>query len=468
MSEARLMRIINPATEEVIAELESDDSRSIIEKFNRAMAAQLDWRKSDLDERAAVLTRFRDLLEEKRDLLARTLTEEVGKPIAQSRAEISATLERVDFFLDHFRGVLQEEIVLPRDQAADGKTEERLSHDPLGVIANISAWNYPFFVGVNVFAPAILTGNAVLYKPSEFASLTGLGIAELLSEAGLPDDVFLPVLGEGFAGQELLKWPVHGVFFTGSYNTGRRIADVVARRLTRMQLELGGKDPIYVCDDVNIQEAAAAVADGAFYNNGQSCCAVERVYVHAGVYKQFVEAFVETVRSYKMGDPLQEDVYLGPLAREAQIPVLLDQIHDAQRQGAELLLGGDREASMQRGHYFQPTVFTNVDHSMQIMRDESFGPVIGIMQADNDRQALQLMNDTSYGLTAGVFTNNEARARKILTELEAGSVYWNCSDRVSPRLPWSGRNHSGIGVTLGLEGIRSFVKPRAWHLRKLL
>lgn len=465
MSEARKMRIINPATEELITEIETDDSRSIIEKYNLAMSAQLEWERADLGEREAAFRRFKELLIEKKDLLARTLAEEVGKPIKQARSEIAATVGRVDFFLHNVRRFLGGETIQTRESSDDGRTEERLSYDPLGVIANISAWNYPYFVGVNVFCPALLTGNAVLYKPSEISALTGLSIAELLYESGIPDDVFIPIIGDAFAGQELLKWPVSGVFFTGSYRTGRAIADIVSRRFARLQLELGGKDPVYICDDVNIQQAATIAADGAFYNTGQSCCSVERIYVHGGIYDRFVEAFLAEVQSFKVGDPLDEETYIGPVAREAQIKILEAQVQDAVSQGARLALGGKRID--RKGYYFEPTVLLDVDHNMSVMREESFGPIIGVMRVKDDRQALQLMNDTRYGLTAGVFSNTEERAHAILSKVNAGSVYWNCCDRVSPRLPWSGRNDSGVGVTLGADGIRAFLRPRAWHLRTL-
>ncbi len=230
------------------------------------------------------------------ETLARTLTLEVGKPIRQSRNELNGLLPRLDFFLAEAAGVLREEKIF-----ADVKQnlEERISHEPLGVIANISAWNYPYFVGANVFVPALLAGNAVLYKPSEFATLTGRHIAELMHEAGVPEDVFVPVFGGGATGAALLRQPVDGVFFTGSYATGTKIGAAAGRRMIKVQLELGGKDPVYVCDDVDAKSAAAGIADGAFYNTGQSCCSVERIYVHESIHDAFVEAFVAEVQGYR-------------------------------------------------------------------------------------------------------------------------------------------------------------------------
>jgi len=342
--------------------------------------------------------------------------------------------------------------------------EERIRREPLGVVANVSAWNYPWFVGASVFVPALLTGNAVLYKPSELATLTGIEITALLREAGLPEGVFTAVVGDGATGRALVEQPVDGVFFTGSYATGARIASVVAPRMIRLQLELGGKDPVYVCEDVDAAAVAAAVADGAFYNTGQSCCAVERVYVHRRIWKPFLDAFVATVRGFRLGDPLDDATYIGPLARrEPQVELLTRQVADAVARGARVLAGGARVD--RPGHFFAPTVLVDVDHRMQVMREESFGPVIGLMPVADDDEALRLVRDTDYGLTAAVYTADRARAERLLAEVGVGTAYWNCCDRVSPRLPWSGRGHSGVGATLAADGIRACLAPKAWHLR---
>jgi acyl-CoA reductase-like NAD-dependent aldehyde dehydrogenase len=218
-----------------------------------------------------------------------------------------------------------------------------------------------------------------------------------------------------------------------------------------------------VCDDVDVKAAAASLADGAMYNTGQSCCSVERIYVQRKIAGEFLSAFVATVKDFKLGDPEDEATYIGPLAREAQLAELSRQVDDAVAKGARLLIGGKRVD--RPGHYFEPTVLADARNDMRVMREESFGPVIGIAVVDSDEDALAQMNDTEYGLTAGVYTRDEERARRILRRVNAGSVYWNCCDRVSPRLPWTGRGHSGIGSTLSSYGIRTFTQPKAWHLR---
>lgn len=460
------LSVINPATEALIQTVPTDDATGVAQKVSQARIAQPDWAARSLSERIEPLKQFRDLLIQRVDSLAATLTAETGKPISQAKSEILATPQRIDFFIENVGRVLSPERVYQEPWSAipgTGQLEEVISYDPLGVVANISAWNYPYFVGSNVFVPALLTGNTVLYKPSEIATLTGLAIADLFYEAGIPEAVFIPVIGTGLTGAALLEQPIDGVFFTGSYGTGQKVAIAAAPKFIKVQLELGGKDPAYVCDDVDIATVAAGLADGAFYNNGQSCCAVERIYVHTDIYEPFVDAFMQTVQNFKMGNPTEAETYLGPLSRKPQLAVLEQQIKDALAKGAKLICGGQR--SDRSGWYFEPTVLTEVTHETSIMREETFGPAIGIQRVSDDETAIALMNDTDYGLTAAVYGKNRDRALHILSQVNSGSAYWNCCDRVSPRLPWTGRRHSGIGSTLSAAGIYAFVQPRAWHLR---
>ena len=453
------LAIYNPASGALIAELPADDAASVAAKCLLARAAQAGWAATPLAERQACITRFRAAIVAELESLATTLTRETGKPIAMSRSELHGLLRRIDFFLTEVEAATARQTVLN-----EGGMTEQIEHAPLGVVANISAWNYPWFVGGNVFIPALLTGNAVLYKPSEYAAMTGLAMARLLHAAGVPNEVFVALIGGGAVGSALLEQKIDGVFFTGSHATGSKIAQAVGPRLVKLQLELGGKDPSYVCDDADPQTAAAALADGAMYNTGQSCCAVERIYVHEKIHDAFLAAFVATVKTFKVGDPMADSTYIGAITRAAQLDVLDAQVRDAQAKGATLLLGGQRLSGP--GNWYAPTVFAGVNHGMELMREESFGPLIGIQKVGGDAEAVRLMNDTRYGLTAGVFTPDEARAKTLLAQVNAGTLYWNCCDRVSPRLPWSGYGDSGIGLTLSRYGIQTFTRPRAWHLRK--
>jgi acyl-CoA reductase-like NAD-dependent aldehyde dehydrogenase len=455
---ANTLAIHNPADGALIASLPADDADSVAAKAKRARAAQPHWAAVPLAERRACIERFRAAVVAELDALALVMTRETGKPIKMSRNELNGLLPRLDFFVQQTEAATASETVFD-----EGGMTERIQHTPLGVVANISAWNYPWFVGCNVIVPALLTGNAVLYKPSEYATQTGLAITRLLHAAGVPQDAVQCLVGGGEVGAALLAQPVDGVFFTGSHATGMRIAQAVNTRLVKLQLELGGKDPTYVCEDADPRTAAESLADGAMYNTGQSCCSVERIYVHEKIHDAFVAAFVETVKGFKTGDPTQDDTYIGAITRAPQLAVLESQVADAVAKGAQLHVGGKRGAGP--GNWFEPTVFSHVNHQMDLMREESFGPIIGIQKVKSDEEAVRLMNDTRYGLTAGVYTRDAARAQALLGQVNAGSVYWNCCDRVSPRLPWSGYGDSGVGLTLSTYGIQTFTRPKAWHLR---
>ncbi|MEO5890296.1 MAG: aldehyde dehydrogenase family protein [Ferruginibacter sp.] len=453
------MKIINPATEEVIKDIEEDNIESISVKFEALTKGQRIWASVSVDKRIQVIQKFNDLLEENKDELANTLTSEMGKPLQQSYNEINGARGRIKYFIDHSAKYLAEEWI-----TAEGATREKIVYEPLGVIANISAWNYPYLVGVNVFIPALIGGNAVFYKPSEYATLTGLHIRDLLHKAGVPPGCFQTAIGKGDIGEQLLQLPLDGYFFTGSYRTGKYIAEKVAAKMVPCQLELGGKDPLYVMDDVkDIAKTAADALEGVVYNSGQSCCAVERIYVQEKVYDAFVAAYVQQCQELVVGDPLDKNTSLGPLSRREQQAFLLSQVDDAVGKGAVIMSGGTIPPG--KGYFFQPTVLTNVDHAMNLMKEESFGPVVGIQKVKDDAEAIALMQDTSYGLTASVYSDSFERAEQVMKEMNTGSVYWNCCDRVSAGLPWSGRKQSGLGATLSYQGIRAFVQPKAYHIR---
>ena len=453
------MDIINPATETIITSLNEDDEETVSLKLASIKQGQQKWENVSLKERIDIIRKFSVLLSEEIEILADSLTAEVGKPLQQSRNEINGARTRIQWLTDHAEKYLADEIM----SNANG-LEEKISYEPLGVVCNISAWNYPYLVGTNVFVPALLTGNAVMYKPSEYASLTGLHIERLLKKAGVPENVFQTAIGAADVGAILLNLPFDGYFFTGSYKTGQSIYQKVAAKMVVCQCELGGKDPLYVADDVeDINAVAIATADGAFYNNGQSCCAVERIYVHEKVYDAYINAFVKEVKSWKIGNPRDENVYIGAITRKNQLAVIEQQVNEAKSKGAVLLTGGKRMD--RKGFYFEPTVLVNVNHEMSVMNDESFGPVIGIMKVKDDDEAVMLMGDTEFGLTASVYSSDKKRAENLLKQMDTGTAYWNCCDRVSAALPWSGRKHSGFGTTLSFSGLRAFTKMKSYHLK---
>jgi len=453
------MQIINPATAAIIATVQEDSLASINQKFNSLQQGQRQWATIPVADRIAAITKFYDLLEENKDELSLTLTSEMGKPLQQSYNELNGARNRIKYFIDNAAQYLAEEWV-----TTEGPTKEKIVYEPLGVIANISAWNYPFLVGVNVFIPALLGGNAVMYKPSEYTTLTGLHIEKLLHQAGIPQNCFQAIIGKGNVGEHLLQLPLKGYFFTGSYLTGKYIAETVAHKLVPCQLELGGKDPLYVMDDVeDINKTAGDALEGVVYNNGQSCCAVERIYVQEKIFDAFVAAFTEQCKKLVIGNPVEKGTDIGPLARKEQQAFLLAQIKDATDKGATILCGG--KAVDTDGYFIEPTVLINVNHSMHLMKEESFGPIVGIQKVADDDEAIALLQDTEYGLTAAVYSNSYERAEAVMQQINSGTVYWNCCDRVSASLPWSGRKHSGLGTTLSYQGIRAFVQAKAYHIR---
>lgn len=453
------MHIINPATAEIITELTDDNQASVAKKFQLLKEGQKRWKNVPLAERIKVLQKFSSLLEADIESLAAVLTSEVGKPLQQSRNEVNGARSRIQWLTTHAERYLADEVMVQENNLT-----EKISYEPLGIVCNISAWNYPYLVGVNVFVPALLAGNSIFYKPSEYATLTGLEMEKKLKQAGVPDAVFQVAVGGKQVGELLLTLPCDGYFFTGSYKTGKYIYERVSAKMVPCQCELGGKDPLYVADDVaDVKSVAAGTADGAFYNNGQSCCAVERIYVHEKIYEQYVDEFVKEVKTWKQGAPTEPGVYFGAITRQEQLEVLQNQVDNATKKGADILLGGKKV--QRRGNYFEPTVLANVNHQMDIMREESFGPVIGIMKVKNDAEAIELMQDSDYGLTASVYSADKSRAENILRQINSGTGYWNCCDRVSAAVPWSGRSHSGFGATLSHAGLRAFTKPKAYQMR---
>jgi acyl-CoA reductase-like NAD-dependent aldehyde dehydrogenase len=452
----QLLAITNPATGQCLAQLVQTDTDSLPEKLQRAQRAAGSWAQQPVAARQAVLQRFGENLSAQRDVLAQRLTAEMGKPLSQARREIEVTVQRLAYFIAE-----APEVMAAQPGAAPvGGVQEHVTQEPLGVITQISAWNYPYFLGTNVFVPALLCGNAVLYKPSEHACLSGLAMAELLWAAGVPRDVFTPCIGAAQLGQALLQLPTAAVCFTGSYATGVQVAQAAAGRLCRVQLELGGKDAAYVMADADVLASAKSLAQGAFYNSGQSCCSVERLYVHRSKYSALVAALVAEVQQFCVGDPLRPETFVGPLTRAAQVQVLEAQVADATARGGVVRCGG----RPLQGQVFMPTVVSEAHNAMLLMREETFGPLLGVACVDSDAEALQQMQDSPYGLTCAVYGRNSQRAAALLEQVQVGTAYINCSDRVSVALPWSGRRHSGLGSTLSHTGIAAMLQPKAWHV----
>jgi acyl-CoA reductase-like NAD-dependent aldehyde dehydrogenase len=343
--------------------------------------------------------------------------------------------------------------------------ERRIEHVPLGVVLDIAAWNYPLLVPINVVVPALVAGDAVVLKHSPKTPLTGKQFERAFAALSVASAFTHVVVTDDQAGSLVADPRVDHVAFTGSVRTGKSVYRVVGQRLVGAGLELGGKDPAYVAEDADLDFAAANVVDGACYNAGQSCCAVERVYVHARVLDAFLERAKKTVADYRLGDPLDEKTTLGPLVDQRALDAVDAHVRDAKSKGARIVLGGKRWNGA-RGFYYEPTLLADCTDEMQIMSEETFGPVVPVCVVEDDDEALARMNDSRYGLTASVWTKSADRAERFARELEVGTVYQNRCDYLDPAQPWTGVKESGMGSTLSRYGYLALTRRKSIHLRR--
>jgi acyl-CoA reductase-like NAD-dependent aldehyde dehydrogenase len=335
---------------------------------------------------------------------------------------------------------------------------------PSDIVLDIPAWNYPLLIAVNVVLPALLAGNAVLIKHARLTPLCGDAFADAFRKTTLPPDLVASIHVDHATVSRLIdRRAVDFISFTGSVDGGREVYKQASGQLLDMGLELGGKDPALVCEDANFDFAVANLVDGAFYNAGQSCCAIERVYVMRPLFSRFVDAYVAEVEKYKVGNPEDPATDIGPLAQRKAIDFIEFQINQAVDRGARVLTGGKRAPGP--GYFFQPTVLHNVDHTMSVMMEESFGPVIGIMPVDTEDEGVRLMNDSPYGLTASIWTEDAARGEALAARTAAGTVYVNRCDYLDPELAWAGIKDSGHGCTLSHLGFLHLTRPKSFHLR---
>ncbi|MGM0577342.1 MAG: aldehyde dehydrogenase family protein [Myxococcota bacterium] len=458
------LKIVNPWSNEVALELALDDAAEIDRKVSAAREVADEWRHTPVHERVALVERFVDVVLAEHEEVARAITRQMGKPISQARGEIGTLLDRARMMMD-----LAPNALADRSVAIGDGIHRTLARDPLGVVVDIAAWNYPLIIAVNVVVPAVLAGNAVLLKHASQTAGLGLWFQQAFRKAGAPEGLVTAVTVRGRDAAGLVRHPlVDGVFFTGSTEAGR---DVYANVATRTEgfidagLELGGKDPAYVRKDMPLDVAVPALVGGTMFNAGQSCCAVERIYVHESLYEAFLGGVVEEVGRWRLGDPEVSDTLLGPLASESAVDTMVAQVEDAVAKGARLLAGGERPSG--RGWSFPATVVADATHEMDVMREESFGPIIGIAPVADDEEAVRRMNDTRYGLTASVWTRDHHAGAALGRRVQAGTVFVNRCDYVDPALPWTGFGDSGKGVTLSEVGFEHLTRVRGLHVRPL-
>ncbi len=449
----------NPATLEKIAELPVASDAAVSEAVRRARAAQTVWQDTSLAERAKLLYRLRNVLLDEQERLAEVITSETGRPRAEAYGnELFYLCNAIGHWAKKGSSYLKQESIRPHFLLLKAKKVLSI-HEPRGVIGIISPWNFPLILTLGEAIPALLAGNAVVIKPSELTPLSALFGAELLTKAGFPENLFQVLVGPGATGEALIDH-VDMIAFTGSVETGRRVMRRAAERLIPVTLELGGKDPLIVLQDANLERAAGACVWGALMNSGQTCTSVERVYVEESVYLEFVDKVLAKVRAVRQG-PSEDDVDIGSMTSETQIRIIEAQITDALARGAKILTGGRRNPKFS-GFYYEPTILVDVDHSMSIMKDETFGPIIPIMKVKNAVEALSLANDCRYGLSGSIFSSDPSNALRAAEELHCGSVCVNDSlvNFVIPEAPMGGLKDSGFGHRHGAEGIRKYCRQK--------
>jgi acyl-CoA reductase-like NAD-dependent aldehyde dehydrogenase len=453
------MNLVNPATEEIFRTLEPTSESELASTLEKMRAAQQKWRDVPLTQRIEICREFVDVFRSSKESIALDITRQMGKPLTQAKREVDTTLDRAETMLRLAADALQDDQLPPKEGF-----RRFIRHEPLGIVLDIPAWNYPLLIAVNVVLPALLAGNAVLIKHARLTPLCGDAFADAFRKTTLPPDLVASIHVDHATVSRLIdRRAVDFISFTGSVDGGREVYKQASGQLLDMGLELGGKDPALVCEDANFDFAVANLADGAFYNAGQSCCAIERVYVMRPMFSRFVDAYVAEVEKYKVGNPEDPATDIGPLAQRKAIDFIEFQINQAVDRGAQVLTGGKR--ATRPGYFFQPTVLHNVDHTMSVMMEESFGPVIGIMPVDTEDEGVRLMNDSPYGLTASIWTEDAARGEALAARTAAGTVYVNRCDYLDPELAWAGIKDSGHGCTLSHLGFLHLTRPKSFHLR---
>jgi acyl-CoA reductase-like NAD-dependent aldehyde dehydrogenase len=452
------IKVLNPYDQSLVCELPYDQGDALERKLEAAHHAYAIWHKLPLDQRIQLVKKGLAKFKRSSEEIARQITQQMGKPIVQSRREVETFFERAEYMVS-----IAKEALAPDLLPSKPGFVRRIEHTPWGVVLNMGAWNYPLLIPVNVIVPALLAGNIVLLKHSALTPLCGLQFEKAFGELETPNLVTSLVLSHAQAERLILDPRVKYVAFTGSVEGGHKIYQQAAKRFIDAGLELGGKDPAYIAEDADLDFAVANVVDGACYNAGQSCCSVERVYVHRKLYASFLEKAAVLLSKYKLGDPMKETTTMGPLASRSALDALEEKIAEAQSLGAKLIMGGKRLAT--KGNFFPPTLLANVVNHSRIMQEETFAPVLPVHPVKDDDEAFARMNDTAFGLTASVWTRNAKRAERFAQDLDAGTVFQNRCDYLDPALPWTGARDSGKGSTLSKYGFYQLTRRKSIHFR---
>jgi acyl-CoA reductase-like NAD-dependent aldehyde dehydrogenase len=458
----------NPATGEETGHVPLLDANSVRGAVAKAHVVQPAWAKLSYRERAKFILRTREIVLAQLEEIGTLIASETGKPIAEAISmEVVPTLDLMHYFATNTEQLLKPQWIDIGQYGLMGRSSY-IVHKPYGVVGIISPWNFPWATPLDEVVMALMAGNAVVVKPSELTPFSALKIADVFKQALLPENLLTIATGDGSTGAALVEAGVNKIMFTGSVATGKRVAELGAKHLVPTVLELGGKDPMIVLDDAKLANAARAAVWGGFCNSGQACASIERCYVHESIATKFIELVVKETKKLKQGQPAQEDVDIGAMSSERQLKIVEQHLADAISRGAHVLTGGHRDASS-KGWFHEPTVVIDVDHSMQLMRDETFGPLLPIMTFKTDEEAIKLANDSEFGLTASVFTSDLKRGRSMAEKIDAGTVMVNevVYTHALAQTPWGGVKHSGYGRTHGRLGLLELVIPQHIHVNSL-
>ena len=458
---AETFQTITPVNGAVYAERAYATANAVAKTLAAAGNAKGMWKRVPLAERAALCMRFVEAFASKKAEIAEEISWQMGRPIAHAPGEVEGVVTRA-----HFMIRIAQEALGTIEPGSKAGTVQRIRREPLGVVLTLAPWNYPYLTAINSLVPAIMAGNVVILKASTQTPLCAERFAEAFAEAGVPKGVFQYLHLTHADAVRLVQSPgIDHVVFTGSVEGGRAVQRAASERFIGVGLELGGKDPAYVRHDAPLEHTVRNLVEGVFYNAGQSCCAIERMYVHEALFDPFVEDVVEKVRAYRLGNPLDPATTLGPVVRTHAAETVQAQVGEAIHQGARALIAEREFPEARTGTpYLAPQVLTGVDHSMRIMREETFGPAIGIMKVASDEEAVALMNDSPYGLTGSVWTTDEAAALAIGEQVDTGTWYMNRCDYLDPALAWTGVKDSGRGCALSRIGYEHLTRPKSFHL----
>ncbi len=454
--------ILNPHDQSVVGSLPVSTKSEVAGAVKKARAAFVSWKSTTIDERIAYILKYRQLLKTHANKIAQLITQEMGKPISQSLDDVNGELEFLDYYTQKGEQFLSDEAI---HQSAD--TKFRLVHEPYGVCACIAPWNFPVSMANSGIIPALIAGNCVVFKPSEYTSLSQKMLVDLLNQAGLPKGVLNVVIGDGKVGKVLLEQSIDLVWFTGSTAVGQSIYRQCGEKFVKSMLEMGGSSPAIVFADANLEDTVENLYWARFLNCGQVCTAIKRLFVEKKIYHQLVNMLVTKVKQMPVGNPMDKNTQVGPLVSRKQLKLLKAQVADAIKRGAKIELGGaaPNDPKLKLGNYYLPTILTNVKPQMRVLTEEVFGPVLPIVQFSSKAEVIRLANQTEYGLSAEIYTRDINKAEKVAKELDAGTVAINTDNFFKPECPFGGFKKSGMGKEYGRIGMQEFAKTKLIAVR---